>query len=312
MKHFIFKVLELTKGALFLSWPGQMIWRLRPRDKSGSLVNKDVKTALVAHIYYPELTSEVLRCFRSLPEGADLHVTTVQERAAEVREQVANIDRVQIHVRPNRGRDIAPFIHLVNNGVFDGYDAVLKLHTKKSPHLVNGDMRRKVLFCMLAGDTEQVRRALVALCNEGAGVVGWGTAYRSTPLYWMANKERVAGLLRRASPSADVIPAFFEGSMFWFAPDALRLVRSMNIGLDEFEEESRQLDGTLHHAIERIFCTSARAAGYSTCSMSGGLLLESAEKTDNLNDGTASPKGPLSNRYAKPQRNMTGSPVLLD
>ena len=35
---------------------------------------------------------------------------------------------------PNRGRDVLPFVHLVNAGVLDGYQAVCKIHTKRSPH----------------------------------------------------------------------------------------------------------------------------------------------------------------------------------
>jgi lipopolysaccharide biosynthesis protein len=48
--------------------------------------------------------------------------------------------------------------------------------------------------------------------------------------------------------------------MFWARTDAVRQLFSMGPG--EYPEERGQLDGTVMHAIERVWCYLARANGY--------------------------------------------------
>jgi lipopolysaccharide biosynthesis protein len=47
--------------------------------------------------------------------------------------------------------------------------------------------------------------------------------------------------------------------MFWVRLDALRPLLDAHLGEDEFETEQGQVDGTLAHAIERVFALSAMA-----------------------------------------------------
>jgi lipopolysaccharide biosynthesis protein len=55
---------------------------------------------------------------------------------------------------------------------------------------------------------------------------------------------------------------FFAGSMFWARVKALEPVRKLALRDDDFEPELGQVDGTLAHAMERVFAMAAQRAGF--------------------------------------------------
>jgi rhamnosyltransferase len=55
--------------------------------------------------------------------------------------------------------------------------------------------------------------------------------------------------------------------MFWFAPPALRPLQTIAESELDFEPEAGLQDGTLAHALERLFCIMARKQGYRTTSL---------------------------------------------
>jgi len=60
---------------------------------------------------------------------------------------------------------------------------------------------------------------------------------------------------------------FFAGTMFWFRPEALRLLRHPPQGGWPFPAEPAPEEGSLAHALERLLPTSALLAGYSVESL---------------------------------------------
>lgn len=272
LRHILEKIGALTLGALFVSRPGQRLWALAVRWRT-PVKPPHVRTAILAHAYYVDLIPEILACRASLHGYVPVHLTVPAERVQEALQVVGDALDVTIHACENRGRDIAPFLSILNSGLLDPFDAVLKLHTKRSPHLLDGEIRRKMLFAMLCGSKNSTSRALAAFEDPTTGMVGWAASYRTAPPYWMLNETRVRAIASRIHAPADTIRlGFFEGSMFWFRPAALAALRELAFLPEDFEQEARQLDGTLHHAIERCFTIAARASGYAVCDLRGRIL----------------------------------------
>ncbi|MCA3565104.1 MAG: hypothetical protein IOC90_01830 [Methylocystis sp.] len=271
-RHVFQKIAAVTIGPVFVSAAGQGL-RRRLAELGQPARRPNVRTAIVAHLYYLDILPEILACRSVLPEGAMLHLTVPSDRAEQARDLVQGLPGVVVHPSANRGRDIAPFVALLNDGVFDDYDAVLKLHTKRSLHLWDGEVRRKLLYMMLAGERNATWRMLTAFEAKDTGLVGWEASYRTASPYWMANEARVRDVAAKMRAPDDAVRlGFFEGSMFWFRPAALAALRSLELTEADFEPEAGQLDGTLHHAIERCFTIAAWSGGFVVRDLKGRVL----------------------------------------
>ncbi len=65
--------------------------------------------------------------------------------------------------------------------------------------------------------------------------------------------------------SEDVSPIAPIGTMFWFRPQALAILLEHNFRYDDFPiEPDHEPDGTVMHAIERLYPFAAQQAGYFT------------------------------------------------
>ena len=234
--------------------------------------------AAVVHVFYPELWDEIAEALDGCGLKLDLHVT-VAERGDASRALVGRLGRerpeARVFLMPNRGRDIGPFVHLVNSGILDSYRAILKLHTKKSPHRTDGDTWRRHLVSGLLEPGRTRARLDAFLADEDAAFwIADGQAYEGR-VWWGVNEERVTALLRRIEVEADPRALRFPaGSMYWTKPLTLRMVRGLALRPEEFEIEQAQLDGTLAHGLERAMGYIAAAAGQAirqTAEIDAGL-----------------------------------------
>ena len=83
--------------------------------------------------------------------------------------------------------------------------------------------------------------------------VGWGRNFKIAKT--LANKMGMQ--ISRSAPLD-----FPSGSMFWARSAAIKPLLDCNLALDDFPDETGQLDKTLGHAIERLFFFSCELAGY--------------------------------------------------
>jgi lipopolysaccharide biosynthesis protein len=249
--------------SVLLPWRGKQV------------VTADV--AVVIHAYYLHLLPDLLSYLPNILEPYDLFITTPHQ--ADVPELVRQCSLVaqattRICVFDNRGRDIRPFLGLLRSRLLDNYSAVLKIHTKHSTYSDQGTYWRNDLLRSLAGNSLVVRAALGALRGDSVGMIGPGHYYLSHQKYWGANRARLAQVMSTLYPTAyhdPVALGFFAGSMFWYSPTTMKPLIDCPEHVLDFERERGQQDGTLAHAIERIFCLLARNQGLSVTATSSPL-----------------------------------------
>lgn len=220
--------------------------------------------AVVVHVFYHELWDEIADRIAAAGIPFDLWVTITDkggETDALVPRILARFPNARTLRYPNRGRDVLPFVHLVNAGVLDGYRGICKLHTKRSPHRDDGDHWRRHLIggILPVGTTAVTLGRFLAMSDAGVWVAD-GQHYRS-PDWWGSNRLRVAQMLARVEIRLVGDLAFPAGSMYWLKPSIVAAIKALMLAPEEFEVEAAQLDGTLAHAFERCLGFLVAAGG---------------------------------------------------
>lgn len=227
------------------------------------------RIAVVIHLFYLETWPEFESAILASGLDCDVLVTTTADQIDQVSAMVrARLPQAEIFPVENRGRDIRPLFVLLPLLIARGYDAVLKLHSKKSLHREDGNLWRQSLVESLLPAPELLRSMLDGVdCYPSLGLVApQGNVLNLQRFIWK-NKPWVAALATELGERDEwldrVRPWFPAGSMFWFKPAALaKLLACRSVQEDLFESEAQQTDGTLAHALERLMGAAALSAGY--------------------------------------------------
>jgi lipopolysaccharide biosynthesis protein len=250
----------------FVSWGQQQGFAPNARAAEIAAANGPARIAVVVHLYYTDLWSEVVHYLGQLPEPFDLLVSLCSETGTGFERVVRErFPTAEVRTFPNRGRDMASFVEFLRDGRFDRYELVCKIHTKKSLHRTDGDRWRGTLFQQLLGAPRIVREIFdVFERDPGIGLIGPANQVEIDDESWGSNRERMIELAGRMGVAPEQVTLeFFRGSMFWFRPAALEQLRSLGLRHADFEDEGGQLDGGLHHVLERLFPIAVRAAGFA-------------------------------------------------
>lgn len=216
---------------------------------------------VVVHAWYAEELQDILDALAACSLDVRLVVTTSVERTPDIRHVLGHSAfRSEIVVFDNRGRDVLPFLSVLEK-LIDTEDAVLKLHTKRSPHRADGARLRTELVSALC-DPARARDFADMLSGPGdIGMVACKAHYHPVQRMIGANQsslERLSSRLDIPFPSA-----FPAGSMYWVRSAALQPLLDLGLRTWEFETEEGQIDGTLAHAIERTVAQVVETSGYT-------------------------------------------------
>ncbi len=259
-------------------------------------IAKDKKIALVMHIHFLDLIDECARYAASMPDDADMYITTnTEEKKNKILESFGMLRHGKLDVRvvPNRGRDVGPF--LVEFGPYlKQYDYICHVHDKKAGQSKPGSIGLSFAYkCFenVLKSKEYVSNVLYTFeKNERAGLLSppppnHSDYYFTLGLEWGSNYENTAMLAKElgmnVSIRKDKEPIAPLGSFFWARAKALEPLFEKKWRYEDFPEEPVADDGTILHAVERIYPFSAQSAGYYP----GWILSESgaAIEITNLN-----------------------------
>lgn len=235
--------------------------RVVPQRREAAVTHNRV--LVVAHVYYPEVWTDIEDRLARMPEPYDLVVTLVRGHAERLEPELTRrFPFARIHHVENYGRDLGSLLELANMGVFDGYDAILKVHTKRSPHRLDGDAWRVTLLDGVLPSPEGIRRFLDLMRRDPTvGVIAPDDQLKG-PETWGSDRELVEALAARIplgfDPDGLLYPA---GSMYWARPWVIQRLADLHISAEHFELEADHLDGSTAHALERFVGIITQASG---------------------------------------------------
>ncbi|WP_255410391.1 glycoside hydrolase family 99-like domain-containing protein [Cryobacterium sp. N19] len=259
------------------SWVGRRSGKMRPaipHSWAGSISTPESpsRIAVVLHVYYVDLVAELIEELAYIPVEFDLIITNASGHHVDLQtSHLPLLSHVSILDVPNRGRDILPLISLVNAGLLEPYDLILKIHTKKSAwreeHALlegSGDAWRNGFVTGLLGSRANVENLLsefaedpsLGLLTTEGNIVG--------PEFWGGDQDLTAEILLRLQLILDPHSLrFAAGSMYWVRGFVLQGLWALDLDSEDFDDEQGQIDGTTAHAIERTIGILTKEAGYS-------------------------------------------------
>jgi hypothetical protein len=233
------------------------------REKKSQLP-KNHDTAVILHIYYPEIFPEIAHCLANLDGDFDLYVSIPQDHPEYAADIFAYFPLARLYLAENRGRDIVPFLRILHTIYPLGYRHILKLHTKHSPHRVDGELWRKDVYEKLIGSPEIVNQVKNWLHNDPqAGILGPKGHVLNNKRYAGGNAANISLLAYWAglSDQPDMSFFFVAGTMFWARPEAFKDIISIAFKTTDFEPEPIAADGAMVHGLERFFGLATAQAG---------------------------------------------------
>jgi lipopolysaccharide biosynthesis protein len=223
----------------------------------------------VIHAFYVDVFEEILAYLKNLDFPVKLFVTTPLGQAGIIKPLIEKCGfEYQLMEVANHGRDVLPFLKIIPDVVGEGFEVFLKLHTKKSKHRQDGAVWLKDILGKLVspGNAKEIIQTFND--NPSVGIVGPQGHIVPMTTYWGSNQKRVLELAARLGLDRETVMTapFVAGTMFYGRISGLKPMLNLAISDQNFEAESGQIDGTMAHAIERIFTITVISANQKVVS----------------------------------------------
>lgn len=234
------------------------------------------KIAIAINLYYFESVDFYLKYIDNIPKEIDVYIISSNPKIWNVIENYKKTkSKVYLMKKENRGRDISALLVAFRKKALE-YEYICFLHDKKEHH----DYLKKEVnnwICNLWNNTIGTEKYIENVLN----------IFRENPLIgilappepigdyfeswygdvWTVNFENTDKLAKEldlyCNLERDKQPITI-GTVFWAKTCSLNKLLKKEWSYSDFPEEPMAEDGTISHAIERIFAYVAQDAGYKT------------------------------------------------
>ncbi len=226
---------------------------------------KKSNTAGIIHVFYIDLVDELAEKLSNLGNDCDLYISAPKTQPKLLEKLHDTFPNATIIPFINRGRDILPFIQIINKLLPLNYDYLVKVHTKMSLHMHEGNNWRQDAYEKLLGSPETVTAIKEAFDNDPKlGLLGpEGNVIASR--YYLAGNKSVIDDLNNRFKLPNPVPEnylFSASTMFWCRPEVFRPFEHVLFFEEEFGEEPIPSNNTLAHGMERYLGLMTTQQGY--------------------------------------------------
>lgn len=242
---------------------------------------KNKKIALIMHIYFEDLINECYEYAKSMPKESDIYITTNEKnKLNKIKMIFSNLEcnKKEFILMENRGRDISSLLVACRDKIIENkYDYICFAHDKKAiqfkPYSEGRGFSDKC-FKNILGSKYLVDNIIETFeKNKHLGILtppppNHGKYYPTLGKEWSYNFEITKKLAQKMKIEVDISenkePVTPLGTMFWFRVKALDKLFEIEWKYDDFPKEPNGIDGTILHAIERLYGFIAQEKGYYT------------------------------------------------
>jgi len=246
--------------------------------QNNNLILKGKKIALIMHIFYEDLIDYCYQYAKSMPEESHIYITTDTLKKKDRIETVflkSNWNKLGVIIVENKGRDISALLIGTKDFIMN-YDYVCFAHDKKVVQLdmkIKGESFSYKCFENILKNSVFVENVLDTFeKNPRLGLLvppppNFADFYFIISNFdWSLNFKNTEALGKKLGLKVNFDnekePIAPLGTMFWFRPGAMKTLFDTNWKYEDFPEEPNDVDGTILHAIERLYPFIVQHEGY--------------------------------------------------
>lgn len=241
--------------------------------------SSEKKVLIIVHLYYDDIWEYAFNYLKNVPQHIDILITTDTCEKKEFFEQnIAynlknNVNVIKIEPR---GRDMASLL-VGSSDIVKDYDYFCFMHDKKSSakeYVTVGTTFRDILWENNLASQSYIDEIIREFDNNHSlGIIVPPRIYHGTYFndyitdYWSANFKEAREVLDQmgiVTPITKKFPPVSIGNCFWARYDALKPLFDLQWDYEDFPKEPMPGNGTVSHALERIYGYVAASEGYYT------------------------------------------------